>query len=66
MKKRTKIGIAVTAVVVIAAISVMTAATGDKGTVAASVEAVQRRDLVASVSASGWIRPNRRVDVQAD
>lgn len=66
MKKRTKIGIAVTAVVVIAGISIMTAATRDKGTVAANVQPVERRDLVASVSASGWIRPHRRVEVQAD
>lgn len=30
------------------------------------VETVAHRDLVASVSASGWIRPRRAVDVQAD
>lgn len=30
------------------------------------IEEVSRRDLVASVTASGWIRPRRMVDVQAD
>jgi HlyD family secretion protein len=30
------------------------------------LESVQERDLVAIVSASGWIRPHRKVDVQAD
>lgn len=66
MKKRTKIGIGVTAVVVIAALSVMTAATRGKDGVSATVQPVARRDLVAVVNASGWIRPHRRVDVQAD
>jgi HlyD family secretion protein len=66
MKKRTKIGIGVTAVVVIAGLSAITAATRDKGVVAANVQPVERRDLVATVNASGWIRPHRRVEVQAD
>ncbi len=30
------------------------------------IEEVRRQDLVASVTASGWIRPRRTVDVQAD
>ncbi|MFW6079844.1 MAG: biotin/lipoyl-binding protein, partial [Gemmatimonadota bacterium] len=29
------------------------------------VEAVERRDLVATVTADGWIRPRRSIDVQA-
>ncbi|HSJ14989.1 MAG TPA: efflux RND transporter periplasmic adaptor subunit [Longimicrobiales bacterium] len=66
MKRRTKIGIAVTAVVVIGGLAAMIAATRDKGAVAANVQPVERRDLVAYVNASGWIRPHRRVDVQAD
>ena len=31
-----------------------------------NVEPVQRRDLVEIVTASGWVRPNRAVDVQSD
>jgi len=34
--------------------------------VAVRLEPVRRRDLVAAVTASGWIRPHRSVDVQAD
>lgn len=30
------------------------------------VEAVERRDLVETVTASGWVRPNRSIDVQSD
>jgi HlyD family secretion protein len=30
------------------------------------IDAVAARDLVATVTASGWVRPYRRVDVQAD
>jgi HlyD family secretion protein len=30
------------------------------------IEDVQKRDLVSVVNASGWIRPNRKVDVQSD
>ena len=66
MKKRTKIGIGATVIIVIAGLSIMTAATRDKGAVVANVQPVERRDLVASVNASGWIRPHRRVEVQAD
>lgn len=66
MKKRTKIGVGVTAVVVVAAVSVIAATSGGGDTVSANVQSVARRDLVAVVNASGWIRPHRRVDVQAD
>src|SRR5690606_189130 len=66
MKKRTKIGIGVTGVVVIAALSIMAATTRGKDGVSATVQPVARRDLVAVVNASGRIRPHRRVDVQAD
>ena len=66
MKKRTKIGIGVTLVVVVAGLAAMTAATRGGDSVSASVQPVTKRDLVAVVNASGWIRPHRRVDVQAD
>ena len=66
MQKRTKIGIGVGAVVVVAGLAILTAATRDKDGVSANIQPVARRDLVAVVNASGWIRPHRRVDVQAD
>ena len=34
--------------------------------VAVRMETVTRQDLVGVVSASGWIQPHRKVDVQAD
>jgi HlyD family secretion protein len=64
MKKGAKIGIAVTAV--IAVISVSAVAANSRGGVSVRTEAVAVRDLVATVTANGWIRPHRRVDVQAD
>jgi HlyD family secretion protein len=64
MKKSVKVGIAVTAVVAVVGISALAAAgRGNSGT-AVRIEAVSARDLVATVNASGWIRPHRRVDVQ--
>jgi HlyD family secretion protein len=66
MKKRTKIGIGIGAVVVVGALSVMAASSRNSGGVSVRTEAVTTRDLVATVTASGWIRPNRRVEVQAD
>jgi len=66
MKKRTKIGIGVSAVVIVGALSAMTAMSRGNSGVAATVQQVERRDLVAIVNGSGWIRPHRRVDVQAD
>src|SRR5690606_9856709 len=36
------------------------------GAVEARIETVARRDLTAIVTGSGWIRPHRSVDVQAD
>jgi HlyD family secretion protein len=66
MKKGVKIGIGVAAVVGIAAVSTIAASRNDSGSVQVRTEAVTARDLVASVTASGWIRPHRRVEVQAD
>jgi HlyD family secretion protein len=65
MRKKTKIAIGGTIVVAAIAVSVLTAARGGDGT-AVRIEPVQKRDLVATVTASGWIEPNRKVDVQAD
>jgi len=65
MRRRTKWGIALTVVGGIAAVSIMSATMGEHG-VEVRIEPIQRRDLVAVVNASGWIRPNRKVDVQSD
>ncbi|MBR9991310.1 MAG: efflux RND transporter periplasmic adaptor subunit [Gemmatimonadetes bacterium] len=66
MKKGMKIGIGVGALVGIVAISLIAATRGDGDGASVRIEAVATRDLVATVTASGWIRPHRRVEVQAD
>jgi HlyD family secretion protein len=66
MKKGMKIGIGVAALVGVAAVSMIAASRGDSGSASVRVEPVAIRDLVATVNASGWIRPHRRVEVQAD
>jgi HlyD family secretion protein len=67
MKKGMKIGIAV---VVIGGITALSAIAVKKNRAGAGIEVrmepVTQRDLVATVSASGWIRPHKYVDVQAD
>lgn len=45
---------------------VILAAKAGGGASEVRVEAVQRRDLVETVTANGWIRPHRSVDVQSD
>ncbi|MGD8279000.1 MAG: efflux RND transporter periplasmic adaptor subunit [Gemmatimonadota bacterium] len=65
MRTRTKVGLGIGAVIVIAITLSAIQAGKDKG-VEVNVEPVANRDLVAAVNASGWIRPNRRVDVQSD
>jgi HlyD family secretion protein len=66
MKKRTKVIVGIVSLVVVGGIGAGAAASRNEGAVAVRLEAVQERDLVALVSASGWIRPHRKVDVQAD
>jgi HlyD family secretion protein len=66
MKKGMKIGIGVGVLAVVAALSIVAASSGDGDAVTVRTEAVATRDLVATVTASGWIRPHRRVEVQAD
>ncbi|MEX0892599.1 MAG: efflux RND transporter periplasmic adaptor subunit [Gemmatimonadota bacterium] len=65
MRKGTKIGIAAGLVVLVGGIAVIGAVTGNDA-VAVRMEEVTRQDLVGVVSASGWIQPHRKVDVQAD
>ena len=65
MRKRTKVIIGTGVVVAAIAVSIIASTRGGDG-VAVRIEPVQRRELVATVTASGWIEPNRKVDVQAD
>jgi HlyD family secretion protein len=66
MTKRTKIGVGVTAIIAVVSISAFATMNRDGSGVSVRTEAVATRDLVATVTANGWIRPHRRVDVQAD
>jgi HlyD family secretion protein len=66
MKKRTKIVIGVTAVIAIVTVSAIATMNRGGSGVSVRTEAVTARDLVATVTANGWIRPHRRVDVQSD
>jgi HlyD family secretion protein len=66
MQKRTKIILGVSALVLVIALAVGAAASRNNGGTQVKLEPVRQRDLVAVVSASGWIRPHRKVDVQAD
>jgi HlyD family secretion protein len=66
MSKKVKWSIGGVLIVGIAAFMAVTAAKrGNKGT-EVRVETVQKRDLVASVTASGQVQPQTKVDVAAD
>jgi HlyD family secretion protein len=52
--------------IVVGGIGAGAAASRNEKPLEVRMELVQERDLVAIVSASGWIRPHRKVDVQAD
>jgi len=66
MTKKTKLSIAgVITVIVVAVISIGAAKKGSKA-VEVRIEPVEARDLIASVTASGQIRPQTKVDVSAD
>ena len=66
MSKRVKWSILGAAVAGVAIFLVVTAAKSGKKGVEVRMEKVQRRDLVASVTASGQVRPRTKVDVSAD
>lgn len=63
---RKKILAILVAVVVLAVIASVAGSGMRRSGVQVRVELVERRDLVASVTASGWIRATRKVDVQSD
>lgn len=66
MTKRTKMIVGLVSLIVVGGIGAGAAASRNEKPVEVRLESVQERDLVAIVSASGWIRPHRKVDVQAD
>ena len=66
MSKRTKLSVAGLGVVLIAAIIVLTAMRSGTKSVNVRIEPVQRRDLVASVTASGNVTPHTKVDLSSD
>jgi HlyD family secretion protein len=66
MNRQAKIAIVVGLVVVIGGIGAMSMRGGSRGGVEVRAETVSARDLVATVTANGWIRPRRSVDIQAD
>jgi HlyD family secretion protein len=66
MSKRTKWSVAGIAVLVIGGIFALTAMKSGTKAVAVRIEPVQKRDLVASVTASGQVRPRTKVDLSSD
>ncbi|MEJ2186182.1 MAG: efflux RND transporter periplasmic adaptor subunit [Gemmatimonadota bacterium] len=66
MSKKRKVVLLLLAVAVLGTIIVAAVKSGSGSEVAVRVQPVTRRDLVAMVRASGWVRPHRAVDVQSD
>jgi HlyD family secretion protein len=64
-KKLVAAGVVLVGLAALAAAGV-TASRTQRGAVEVRVEPVTSRDLVAAVTASGWIKPRRAVDVQSD
>jgi len=66
MSKRKKWGVIGGIVLVVAVIGATTAAKGRNKATEVRIEPVERRDLVASVTASGQVQPQNKVDLSAD
>lgn len=67
MRRRTKYLIGGAAlVIVLGGAGLASLASQDRGGTAVRVEAATTRDLVATVRASGWVRPRRSVAIQSD
>lgn len=66
MSKRTKMSVASVAALALVAIIVLTAMRSGTKAVSVRIEPVQRRDLVASVTASGNVTPHTKVDLSSD
>ena len=63
MGKKAKIATGIVAIVIIGSVLAMSAAKRGNKAAEVRMEAVQKRDLVASVTASGQVRPQTKVDV---
>src|SRR5258705_682492 len=66
MNKRVKLSVFGGVILVLAAVGGLTAAKRGKKATEVRTELVQGRDLVASVTASGQVRPQTKVDLSAD
>src|SRR5258705_1652051 len=66
MGKKAKWAIGVIVVVASGSVLGMSAAKRGNKAVEVRMEAVQKRDLIASVTASGQVRPQTKVDVASD
>jgi HlyD family secretion protein len=66
MSKRTKWGVGGGIILVIVAIGALSAAKGRNKATEVRIEPVERRDLVASVTASGQVQPHTKVDLASD
>jgi HlyD family secretion protein len=66
MGKKAKIATGVVVLVLAASVVAMSAAKRGNKAVEVRMETVQKRDLVASVTASGQVRPQTKVDVASD
>jgi HlyD family secretion protein len=66
MGKKGKLAIGVVALVALGSVVAMSAAKRGNKAVDVRIEPVQKRDLVASVTASGQVRPQTKVDVASD
>ena len=66
MSKRTKWSVAGAALIAIVAVIALTAMRSGTKAVSVRIEPVQRRDLIASVTASGNVTPQTKVDLSSD
>src|SRR5215212_6741835 len=66
MGKKAKIATGVVAIVIVGSVLAMSAAKRGNKAAEVRMETVQKRDLVASVTASGQVRPQTKVDVASD
>ena len=66
MNRTAKLAIGVGLLVVVAGAAGWSINASRKNATQVKIEAVKRKDLVAVVTASGWVRPHTKVDVQSD
>lgn len=66
MNRKGKIAIGIGLVVLLGGAAGMSIRAGRNHVTEVKIQSVGRKDLTAVVTASGWIRPHRKVDVQSD